>query len=311
MFNCPHKKVLFFKIVVLVVLLFIAFVAFSNFQIKPEESIGAAADLSSPKPVTQEITKLPVVLRGGIQDYFPSGTEDLKLFEATITDNEEVRKTEAVMCNLGKTSIGGKEGFVKTSFIDGFEDSRVVYVLTKNQALMTGCIYTGEERAVCDPPLLIFKYPLKPGDKWANTQNKQCYPNTYTVEGDEILNLPIGNVKATKLRYVVDYGPDNKKIINEWYVAGLGAVKINKERSDEGQTSFLNLELKGYRINGKTAGAPVPEKYLTERFPGYDTNPMLASIKEYLPTCEMLVYCFEEYDPTAVSPEKKKNYYRS
>ncbi|MCE1246917.1 MAG: hypothetical protein LWY06_09750 [Firmicutes bacterium] len=310
MLNGVNGKELVFKLSVLFIVFLIVVAAASRHNGKPEESrkeenSKTEAVYSTPVISEKELTNLPVVVKGGVQDYFHLNQDDLKLFEATTTDNNEIRKTEAIMCNPGKTKAGDSEGYVQALFVDGVEEYRLIYGLKDNQALVLGHIDAGGEKTIFDPPMTVFKYPFKKGDTW----EPEGFSIKYETGGEEIVSIPIGKIKAYKLTMSVKFNSEDRSTIDEWYAPGLGLVKRNKERIIDDNKTFESLELKGYRINGKTAGAAVPDKYITRRFAGEDTNPMYKEIKEYLPTDIEIDFVFKEYEPGALIPKSTETIY--
>lgn len=188
---------------------------------------------------------------GSISDYFPQGKGDEWTYWFIMKDRENSGSTEMSMVITGKEKVGDKDCVVTEQLVRKRSFSKNYFEVADDKVTMYRQTHPNGKSVDYDPPSVIFKYPLKKGDKWVNPSKLNNFDTTFTVMGEEEIELPMGKIKAWRIRSETVYSDDERAGADGWYAKGIGMVKQRFFSEDGEDKSESIMDLVSYKVGGK------------------------------------------------------------
>ena len=188
---------------------------------------------------------------GSITDYFPREKGDEWTYWFIMKDGKRGGSTEMKMVITGKEKVGDKECVVTEQLVRKRSFSKNYFEVTDDKVTMYRQTHPNGKSVDYDPPSVIFKYPLKKGDKWVNPSKLNHFDTTFTVMGEEEIELPMGKIKAWRIRSETVYSDDERAGADGWYAKGIGMVKQRFFSEDGEDKSESIMDLVSYKVGGK------------------------------------------------------------
>ena len=186
-----------------------------------------------------------------IYDYFPQKKGDEWTYWYIMKEGKEGGSLEVKMVVLGKEKVNDVECTVTGMKVKDKIVSKNYFQVTDKKVTMYRQVHPDGKIVDYEPPAVIFQYPPKKGMKWVNPSKLNNFDTTFTVVGEEDVALPIGKVKAWRIKSGTTYSKDEKVGGEGWYAKGIGMVnqRFFGEKGD--RKSETTMSLKAYKIDGK------------------------------------------------------------
>lgn len=209
------------------------------------QGINGTPDIRGEGKVTEkndDKKESPVV--ESINDFFPHQTGDNWTYWLMVKNPEGTAGGEVSMKFTGKEKIDDTECIVSEIVAEGQTVGKNFFKISDDKVVVLRHSMPEGDVINFDPPAVIFKYPIKKGDTWVNSDKTEKFETTYKVEGEEELELPIGKVKAWKITNETIYSQDEKVGNEAWYVKGIGKVQERNysKRGSESQESLITMK---------------------------------------------------------------------
>lgn len=185
-----------------------------------------------------------------INDYFPHQAGDEFSYWLILKNKEGTTGGEVDMKFTGKEKIGETECFVSEIVAEGQTVGKNYYEITPDKILLHRQSRPEGVVVDYDPPLIVVKYPFKSGDSWVNANKGDDTETKCSVEAEEEIELPMGKVKAWKVKSEIVISEKEKVESDSWFAKGIGKVQErNYSQSDMDSMESL-ITLKYYTVAG-------------------------------------------------------------
>jgi len=128
-----------------------------------------------------------------------------------------------------------------------------VYVIETYQYIKIFLFINEEATSTYGKPLLRFPLPLIPGEEWEWEGDEYSDGDTNKVKvtgkvlGKEFITTEAGRFESIKIESLVEGSSDLKNRVTEWYVEGIGLIKVKAIIEGGGIMGFVR-DLMGYGV---------------------------------------------------------------